>query len=93
MRFFGIRFTAKKEPRYPSYAQFEELSAIVQSVSDGLVDLNKAIEATRKKVYRTEQKGEIDEIMGGDGKLPKQKVPILPGSVLSSEQVRELLGG
>lgn len=93
VKLFGFRFQAKREPRYPSYAQFEALSEIVASLSEGIITINKAIEAIRKQVYREKQKTEVEEIIGGNGQVPKQRKPIAPGEIMTAEQIRGLYDG
>jgi hypothetical protein len=97
MKLLWWRITAKREPRYPSYTQFQALSEIVQSLSDAIIDLNKREEATRKKIYREEKKTseeEAAEILGGNGKMPVQAaIPSSPGAILTPDQINQLLGG
>lgn len=92
MKFFGFRLTAKREPRYPSYAQFEALSSTVQDLSDGLQKVFNATESMRKKVYREEQKGQIAEIIEGDGKQ-RRIMPTAPGEIMTPEQVIAIFQG
>ena len=95
MRIFGFRFEARRESRWASTDDLLALSDLVQTLSEGLIDTNRAIEAMRKKVYREEKKSEVEEVLSSS--LPPERqpnrLPLGPGEILSPEQVAQIFRG
>lgn len=87
MKIFGIKFEAKKEPRYPSYEDFAGLSDVVSSLSDGMAEINRKLEAYDKRYYRAQQRDEAEKV------ISKPRPRFEAGMVLSSEQALEILRG
>lgn len=95
MKIFGIRLTAKKEPRYASYADVQALSELVTELTHNQERLYNAIEAIRKKIYREDKKEEATEEMERLALTNEQpRVSSLgPGDILTPEQMNQMFGG
>ena len=92
MRIFGIKFTAKKLPRYGSYEDVQALSERIEGVASALAGVYNSLEAMRKKVYRDDKKQEVLHIpdSGPEGSAAFSRDP---GAILTEEQIKLIIGG
>lgn len=67
MRIFGINFQAKRERKYVLLTEYNDLLQFCNSLSEGVIDLNKKYEAMRQKVYRD-----------GKAEMPAENPPATP---------------
>lgn len=52
MKIFGIRFEARKEPRWASFEDVAELSRFANDIAEGVERNRKAIEANKARILR-----------------------------------------
>ena len=89
MNIFGISVKFRRQPRWASYEQVQELSKAVQS-------LYNAYEAMRKKVYRDAKPAPADGEIAPIVDLATEEIGLgglVPGAVLSEAQIQKLFGG
>jgi len=85
MKILGFSFSVKKEGTSVKgmlvklMSTAEDLEHRVAMLEDIVEDTRKKAEATQRKVYRDEQKTEIEEILTTDPKKPVNPVVVLTG--------------
>ena len=93
MRLFGFKFSFKKEPRWVTRGEFEEMSLVVLEMSENIKSIFNAIEAARKRLERHIGKGDGDVAVIQPEPGEANLLPSLgPGDCPTLEQMKQLGG-